>query len=148
MKVSALFNAKGPSQQARSVDQLKSKYENLKTRARKCAAENKQYWRGTGGGPSQEPDWDPVIEAILRVINEKTVCGVQNPHDSDSVINNPTDMNNGNIEVINQDECEEVFHHILKYLTISKYIFFSQIFVVMEDDKENAEPIVIGNFVS
>ncbi|KAG5866577.1 hypothetical protein JTB14_017022 [Gonioctena quinquepunctata] len=59
------------SKKARSMEQLKAKYENLKTKARKCAAENRGYYRGTGGGPTNEPDWDPVVEAVLRVINEK-----------------------------------------------------------------------------
>ncbi|KAG5878537.1 hypothetical protein JTB14_024538 [Gonioctena quinquepunctata] len=58
------------SNKARSMEQLKAKYENLKTKARKCAAENRGYYRGTGGGPTNEPDWDPVLK-ILRVINEK-----------------------------------------------------------------------------
>ncbi|KAG5892348.1 hypothetical protein JTB14_011214 [Gonioctena quinquepunctata] len=70
-KVTFQLNAKGPIQQARSMEQLKAKYENLKTKARKCAAENRGYYRGTGGGPTNEPDWDPVVEAVLRVINEK-----------------------------------------------------------------------------
>ncbi|KAG5863950.1 hypothetical protein JTB14_006841 [Gonioctena quinquepunctata] len=103
-KVTFQLNAKGPIQQARSMEQLKAKYENLKTKARKCAAENRGYYRGTGGGPTNEPDWDPVVEAVLRVINEKTVIGFHNPNDSDAVYNPVEGINMENIEVINQDQ--------------------------------------------
>ncbi|KAG5882712.1 hypothetical protein JTB14_020556 [Gonioctena quinquepunctata] len=118
-KVTFQLNAKGPIQQARSMEQLKAKYENLKTKARKCAAENRGYYRGTGGGPTNEPDWDPVVEAVLKVINEKTVIGFHNPNDSDAVYNPVEGINMENIEVINQDQCEEFI-------------------VLMEDDKDNA----------
>lgn len=64
------FNSKRRCKQTRSVEQLKSEFYYLKTRARKCAAENKRYLQGTGGGPSKEPGRDPVIEAVLRVVNE------------------------------------------------------------------------------
>lgn len=66
------------------MEQLKAKYENLKTKARKVAAHDKSYVKGTGGGPPQYPEEDPVIKAVLRVINEKTVVGFNNPFDSDS----------------------------------------------------------------
>ncbi|KAG5889973.1 hypothetical protein JTB14_020261 [Gonioctena quinquepunctata] len=97
IKVTTHFNAKGPSQRARSIEQLKGKYENLKTKARKYAADNKKYLQATGGWPSHHPDWGPVIEAILRVMNGKTVIGFYNP-----AVDNPADEIM-NIEVINQE---------------------------------------------
>ncbi|KAG5869777.1 hypothetical protein JTB14_036342 [Gonioctena quinquepunctata] len=115
------------SNKARSMEQLKAKYENLKTKARKCAAENRGYYRGTGGGPTNEPDWDPVVEAVLRVINEKTVIGFHNPNDSDAVYNPVEGINMENIEVINQDQCEEFI-------------------VLMEDDKDNAVSTAAEDF--
>ncbi|KAG5865547.1 hypothetical protein JTB14_009256 [Gonioctena quinquepunctata] len=115
------------SNKARSMEQLKAKYENLKTKARKCAAENRGYYRGTGGGPTNEPDWDPVVEAVLRVINEKTVIGFHNPNDSDAVYNPVERINMENIEVINQDQCEEFI-------------------VLMEDDKDNAVSTAAEDF--
>ncbi|KAG5895457.1 hypothetical protein JTB14_001333 [Gonioctena quinquepunctata] len=96
-------------------------------KARKCAAENRGYYRGTGGGPTNEPDWDPVVEAVLRVINEKTVIGFHNPNDSDAVYNAVEGINMENIEVINQDQCEEFI-------------------VLMEDDKDNAVSTAAEDF--
>ncbi|CAG9818152.1 unnamed protein product [Phaedon cochleariae] len=107
MNVTASINAKRPSHQARSLEQLKSKYENLKTKLRKCAASYQKHLKGTGGGPSNEPDWDPVIEAVLRIINEKPVIGFQNSFDSD-YIDNASDLIN-DIEVENHDVTEEFY---------------------------------------
>lgn len=73
------------SVQFRTVDQLKSKYDNLKTKARKVVAENKTYINGTGGGGPNADKFDTVIELILKIINIKTVVGFQNPFDCDNV---------------------------------------------------------------
>lgn len=76
------FNAKNLS--SRSIEQMKIKYDNLKCKARKVVAANKEYMRGTGGGPAGTMETDPVIEAILRIINKTTVVGIHNPFDCDN----------------------------------------------------------------
>lgn len=67
------------------MDQLKSKYDNLKTKARKVVASQRTYIRGTGGGTPISEKFDPIIEAILKIINIKTVVGFENSLDCDSV---------------------------------------------------------------
>lgn len=92
------------------MEQLKGKYENLKTKARKYAADNKKYLQTTGGGPPHDPDWDPVIEAILRVMNEKTVIGFHNTNDSDAIDIPAPDPADDlmNVEIIQVGEYAEV----------------------------------------
>ncbi|CAH1974839.1 unnamed protein product [Acanthoscelides obtectus] len=70
----------------RSVEQLKTKYENLKAKARKVAAQQRSFITGTGGGSGKVEPLDPVLEAILEIINKKTVVGLHSPWDSDSQI--------------------------------------------------------------
>lgn len=77
-----MVNAK--CQYARTIEQLKSKFENLKTKARKTVAGYTKNIKGTGGGPPIYLETDPVIEAVLRIINYKTVVGLQNNFDCDS----------------------------------------------------------------
>ncbi|KAL1492332.1 hypothetical protein ABEB36_010593 [Hypothenemus hampei] len=58
----------------RTLDQIKSKYDNLKTKARKWVADKKIDLKGTGGGPGANVVSDPVIEAVLNIrksINEQ-----------------------------------------------------------------------------
>lgn len=66
------------------MTQIKSKYDNLKTRTRKEVAKEKAYLRGTGGGPAVKKELDPIIEATLNIINIKTVVGLSNMFDSDA----------------------------------------------------------------
>lgn len=69
----------------RSIEQLKSKYDNLKTKARKDVAKQKSYRKETGGGPPDNGGGpDPVTESVLEIINIKTVVGLESPFDSDS----------------------------------------------------------------
>ncbi|KAK9712385.1 Alcohol dehydrogenase transcription factor Myb/SANT-like, partial [Popillia japonica] len=79
-KIAASFNAK--NLQARSVEQIKTKYDNLKAKARKEVAMLKLSRTGTGGGPSVG-ELDCVVEAVLKIINFKTVVGLQNKYDND-----------------------------------------------------------------
>nr|CAH7725217.1 unnamed protein product [Callosobruchus chinensis] len=60
----------------RTLDQLKMKYENLKAKARKMVALQRSCMTGTGGGPAQIPESDPVLETIISLINKKTVVGL------------------------------------------------------------------------
>ncbi|KAK4885797.1 hypothetical protein RN001_002068 [Aquatica leii] len=78
---------------ARSQDQLKIKYENLKMKARKFAADQR-FCQGTGGGPPNINIKDPVLDAVLRIINFKTVVGLINPFDIDSIRNNAQNKEN------------------------------------------------------
>ncbi|KYB28778.1 hypothetical protein TcasGA2_TC032476 [Tribolium castaneum] len=78
-KILIAFNSK--NKRPRNVEQIKNKYDNMKSKARKIAASNKNYLRGIEGGPSQTLDLDPVIEAVLRIINSATVVGLEDPFD-------------------------------------------------------------------
>lgn len=69
----------------RNVDQLKSKFDNLKTKVRKFVAQERCYIRGTGGGGSLPTNTDPIVELVLKIINWKTVVGLENTLDSDYV---------------------------------------------------------------
>lgn len=75
-----------------------SKYDNLKTLARKVVANKRSYCKGTGGGPFVGDDLDPIVEAILKIINVKTVIGIDFTGDSDgfSVTNNNINKRNIN----------------------------------------------------
>ncbi|KAG5888513.1 hypothetical protein JTB14_018444 [Gonioctena quinquepunctata] len=72
-RVTAAFNALALHR--RNMDQLKSKYDNLKTKTRKVVAAQRTYIKGTGGGPPVTDKFDPVIENVLKIINIKTVVG-------------------------------------------------------------------------
>ncbi|KAK9759125.1 Myb/SANT-like DNA-binding domain [Popillia japonica] len=56
----------------RNLGQLSAKYENLKHRARKYAAQNKQELYSTGGGPAQTVT-DVVLDSVLSIIPKKRV---------------------------------------------------------------------------
>ncbi|XP_074038652.1 myb/SANT-like DNA-binding domain-containing protein 3 isoform X2 [Leptinotarsa decemlineata] len=70
-KVLSSFNSRNI--QVRSISQIKAKFDNLKTKARKDMAKQKSYMTGTGGGPAIKIDLDPVTEATLNIINMKTL---------------------------------------------------------------------------
>ncbi|XP_074035645.1 uncharacterized protein [Leptinotarsa decemlineata] len=82
-KVLSSFNSR--NLQVRSISQIKSKFDNLKTKAKKEMAKQKSYMRGTGGGPAIKIELDHVTEATLNVINMKTVVGLNNSLDSDFI---------------------------------------------------------------
>jgi hypothetical protein len=66
-RTSQAFNSS--ASQFRSVNQLKSKYDNLKTKTRKVVAKNSRYKGKTCGGGACTEKFDAVIEAVLRIIN-------------------------------------------------------------------------------
>lgn len=80
------FNAKVFA--ARSLVKLKVKYDNIKSKAKKEVAQQKQYFTGTGGGPSTLKDLDPITSLILEIINLKTVVGLTSSFDSDTIAYN------------------------------------------------------------
>lgn len=65
----------------RSIEQLVSKYENLKNKTRKYAANLKAY-KKTGGGSTKD-ERDPVLDAVIEIINKKTIFGELNDFDDD-----------------------------------------------------------------
>lgn len=79
-RVDVVYNAN--SLEYRNIDQLKSKFDNLKTKVRKIVAQERLYIRGTGGGGSLTTNIDPIIELVLKIINWKTVVGLENTLDS------------------------------------------------------------------
>lgn len=80
------------------MQQLKIKFDNLKMKARKYAADMKFYCRGTGGGPLETKDIDPVIDVILRIISKITVVGHNNQFDCDAELNEESVFVNVNIK--------------------------------------------------
>ncbi|KAK4881728.1 hypothetical protein RN001_005047, partial [Aquatica leii] len=78
---------------ARSPDQLKIKYENLKMKAQRFAADHR-FCQGTGGGPPNINIKDPVLDAVLRIINFKTVVGLINSFDINAIRNNVQNKEN------------------------------------------------------
>ncbi|KAG5867551.1 hypothetical protein JTB14_027894 [Gonioctena quinquepunctata] len=87
-RVTAAFNALALHR--RNMDQLKSKYDNLKTKTRKVVAAQRTYIKGTDGGPPVTDKFDPVIENVLKIINIKTVVGF------DSILDCDDDLDTGN----------------------------------------------------
>lgn len=69
------------------MEQIKGKYDNLKTKARKAVAAEKTYIKGTGGGKCMKTE-NPVIDAVLNILNVKTVVGLQPEFDCDAVVLN------------------------------------------------------------
>ncbi|KAJ3655942.1 hypothetical protein Zmor_015049 [Zophobas morio] len=84
------FNSK--NNQHRSLDQLKSKFDNLKTKTRKWAATQKSHPKKTGGGPPLDSPKDPVLEAVLAIVNIKTVVGLSSIGDDDFVPDSIADV--------------------------------------------------------
>ncbi|KAF2879569.1 hypothetical protein ILUMI_26594 [Ignelater luminosus] len=66
----------------RTLHQIKSKFDNLKTAARKYAYCNKENLNITGGRPSGNLE-NVVYDKMLEIINNKTVIGLENPYDDD-----------------------------------------------------------------
>lgn len=67
----------------RTLQQIKSKYDNLKTAARKYASKCRENYIKTGGGNSDYKE-NVIYEKMLDIINKKTVFGLQNPFDDDA----------------------------------------------------------------
>lgn len=87
------------------MEQIKSKFDNLKTKARKHANEKKNNLTGTGGGPAVLKTDDPVLTVVLEILNPKSVVGYTPLTDSDCdnvctlpLIENEGINNDGNIE--------------------------------------------------
>ncbi|KAL1489253.1 hypothetical protein ABEB36_014186 [Hypothenemus hampei] len=80
-KVERAFNAKGA--RVRCLAQLKSKFDNLKTKARKYAVEHKNNYKGTGGGPSKPFNEDPVLNGVLEIISHRSAFGMEPDGDCD-----------------------------------------------------------------
>jgi hypothetical protein len=47
---------------------MESKFDNLKTKARKVVAAEKSYMKGTGGGEYRGKNGNPIIEAVVNII--------------------------------------------------------------------------------
>jgi hypothetical protein len=67
----------------RTLAEIKTKFDNLKSKARETVAVNKKITTRIGGGPSEYTDIDPVTDVVLEIINMKTVTGFNNPWDCD-----------------------------------------------------------------
>lgn len=72
----------------RDAKALRNKYENLKKRAKKKAADNKAQKMGTGGGPSQETDLSDIDNTIISILGVRAE-GLPSEFGIDSVGNVP-----------------------------------------------------------
>nr|CAI5869385.1 unnamed protein product [Callosobruchus analis] len=80
------------------------RYESSKKKAKKIVADTQTSVTDTSGGPGQVEIFDPVIEAILEVINKKTVVGLYSPWDSDArIIQDLTRHERVEIGLLDQD---------------------------------------------
>lgn len=82
-KVSEEFNAASPSYFYRSIDSLKKFYEKQKEELRKRYALEKKELYKTGGGPEIKNVLQDDL--LMAIVNEKSVKGLDNPFDSDSL---------------------------------------------------------------
>nr|CAI5825141.1 unnamed protein product [Callosobruchus analis] len=68
----------------RTAEQLRIKYENLKSKARKAVSQQKLINTGIAGGLQKIEVSDPVIKAVLEIINQNTtVDGLQSQEGTD-----------------------------------------------------------------
>jgi hypothetical protein len=84
-KIEEEFNSQ--STVFRSVESLKRFHNNKKKEIRKTAAEEKRSFRTTGGGKAVVKSTDPVFDLTLEIMNKRTVYGLSNNFDSDSLQN-------------------------------------------------------------
>ncbi|XP_072377429.1 uncharacterized protein [Diabrotica undecimpunctata] len=82
-KIVANFNSK--NFHTRTLDQVRAKYDNIKSKARKEVAKLRCYQAGTGGGPCSSFNLDTSTDAVLNLMNLKTVMGLTAEFDSDSI---------------------------------------------------------------
>ncbi|CAH1113904.1 unnamed protein product [Psylliodes chrysocephalus] len=103
-KVAVVYNAH--SLEYRNTDQLKSKFDNLKTKTRKIVAQERAHIKGTGGGGPLPPDYDPVIQLIVKIINWKTVVGLENTFGSDYTANDIEDGSQtiAEVDIVMEDQ--------------------------------------------
>lgn len=64
--------------------QLQSKYDNLKTEARKVLATQRMRLNGTTVGPFNEINDDSIFLALLELLTEATVIGFPSKFDTDA----------------------------------------------------------------
>lgn len=84
-KIEVEFNNKASIACYRNADQLRRLYENKKKELRKKLAEHKRQTFLTGGGPPP-PDLilDYFEKILMKILNEKTVRGIDVQFDSDN----------------------------------------------------------------
>ncbi|XP_034255340.1 myb/SANT-like DNA-binding domain-containing protein 3 [Thrips palmi] len=81
----ASFNA-STTYVTRTIDNLKSLWDNMKAQARKALGTERREMYGTGGGAiNTEGLPTNVDEAVIAVIG-KSATGLENPHDHDGVV--------------------------------------------------------------
>jgi hypothetical protein len=86
-KIEEEFNSQ--STVFRSVDRISKEIlqQQKKKETRKTAAEEKRSFRTTGGGKAVVKSTDPVFDLTLQIMNKRTVYGLSNNFDSDSLQN-------------------------------------------------------------
>lgn len=84
-KITDEFNAISPNNIFRTPESIKKFFNNKKKEVRKIAAEEKKEITLTGGGIAQKFVKDSSHDLVLSLINKKSVYGLNNPFDSDSL---------------------------------------------------------------
>lgn len=82
-KISEKFNA--TNQVFKSVESLKSKYENLKKAAKKNFAMDKLEIYKTGGGSKARPNANDVDQKVMEIVQEEQIVGLVSLYDDDSI---------------------------------------------------------------
>lgn len=111
------FNAS--SDVYRDQNSLKKCYDNQKKTTRKVYAANRQETYKTGGGKNDACSIPPIDEATILVMNNKTVNGLLNQYDDDSIKESCNDIsikescNDIDVEIIEHFEFDNVIVSLL-----------------------------------
>lgn len=67
----------------RSFRDLRKKYENIKSQAKKTSSEELKYTLGTGGGPAKKSKLTDTDMAVIDILQPSQVKGIPNQYDTD-----------------------------------------------------------------
>lgn len=84
-KIAFEFNSVAPSNVSRDWASLKKAYSNIKKDVRKEVANEKFEIIKTGSGPNPRKKYNPLQEIALATMNDKTVYGLTNEFDGDTI---------------------------------------------------------------
>lgn len=118
-KVERAFNAQNVVAIHRSKEVLKKCYENMKHNVKIDAASEKKYVRCTGGGPPYKKPREGsegIKDALLDIMNKKTVYGLSNTYDDDHTYssNNPAENYSEDVTIL--DKSEDATDSVSTYL--------------------------------
>ncbi|XP_031334894.1 myb/SANT-like DNA-binding domain-containing protein 3 [Photinus pyralis] len=77
----------------RPMESLRKCYMNKKKQIRQDVSNERIQLLQTGGGPPEMPRDDPHKELLLKIMNKKTIAGLDNPFDMDNIVQSSCDQN-------------------------------------------------------